>query len=581
MSQQVGSGSEGVPLRTLVRVLDQALVRTVAAPAGDDVRIGSVVLVDGDDLVDPAFVVAGGGDLWLLAGVPEAAAVAWLDGLAGRDGASGGPRAVMSKLGDAAALTAAAGRAGVALVAVHPQARWESLLWTVRGVLDRALDGPGAAALEGSGGADTDLFGLAQTVATLTHGMVSIEDDRAHVLAYSASDDAADELRRLSILGREGPPQYLRRLDERGVYDRLRHGEEVVEVPADAELGLRRRLVIGIHALTAEVLLAGRGPAPSRPLGSIWVQEGSQALAADSGSVLTGAAAVAARLIARAANAPTTEAVQIQRLLGTRGGGVDVPSLASALSIPADGPAVVVGLAADPMSAEAVADLASALRLHASAFARESLVTAVGERVYVLFPRVRSTSAVTTWTGQAMQRLAARGAPGLRAAVAAPVHRLGDVPAARTEVDRVLQGTRGEQGVTTLADSRTPVLLGEILDLVAARPELHDPRLAALAQYDDQHGAALVASVTAYLRHFGDVRTAAATLSVHPNTLRYRVRRAEQILDLDLTDPSARLLVELQLGVRERDQASPGALGAGQNHRYTSRLCAGSELFPG
>jgi DNA-binding PucR family transcriptional regulator len=383
--------------------------------------------------------------------------------------------------------------------------------------------------------------------------MVSIEDDRAHVLAYSASDDAADELRRLSILGREGPADYLRRLDERGVYDRLRRGDDVVEVPADDELGIRRRLVVGIHAITGEVLLAAAGRPRARPLGSIWVQEGAKPLAGDSASVLQGAAAVAARLIARAANAPSTEAVQIQRLLGTQGGGVDVPSLAAALSIPTGGPAVVVGLAADGLAPDAVAGLASALRLHASAFARESLVTAVSERIYVLFPSVRSTPAVSTWTGQAMQRLTARGATGLRAAVAAPVQRLGDVPAARAEVDRVLHGTRGQQGVTTLADSRTPVLLGEILDLVGAELALRDPRLDTLVGYDDDHATTLAASVSSYLRHFGDVRAAAGELQIHPNTLRYRVRRAEQLLGLDLSDPAARLLVEIQLAVRGRE----------------------------
>jgi DNA-binding PucR family transcriptional regulator len=36
--------------------------------------------------------------------------------------------------------------------------------------------------------------------------------------------------------------------------------------------------------------------------------------------------------------------------------------------------------------------------------------------------------------------------------------------------------------------------------------------------------------------------------------LRYRVRRAEQLLDLDLGDPAARLLVEIQLAVRGRQQ---------------------------
>jgi DNA-binding PucR family transcriptional regulator len=547
------STTAGVPLRTLVRVLNQAFVHTVTAPAGSDVRIGSVVLVDGDDLADPVFTVAGGADLWMLAGVPAEVAVAWLDGLAATP-VEGRPRAVMSKLGSSPALEAASGRSGTALVAVHPHARWESLLWTVRGVLDHALDDADTSSLERGAGADTDLFGLAQTVAALTRGMVSIEDDRAHVLAYSASDDAADELRRLSILGRQGPPEYLRRLDERGVYDRLRRGDDVLEVAADEQLGIRRRLVVGIHAITGEVLLAAGRPRP-RPLGSIWLQEGAEQLAGDSPSVLQGAAAVAARLIARAANAPSTEAVQIQRLLGTQGGGVDVPSLAAALSIPTSGPAVVVGLAADGSAPDGVAQLAAALRLHASAFARESLVTAVDERIYVLFPHVLSAPAVSRWTTQAMQRLASRGASGLRAAVAAPVQRLGDVPTARAEVDRVLHGTRGQQGVTTLADSRTPVLLGEILDLVAGEPALKDPRLDALLAYDEQHGTALTTSAVCYLRHFGDVRAAAVELQIHPNTLRYRLRRAEQLLGLDLGDPAARLLVEIQLAVRTREQS--------------------------
>src|SRR3954447_7193818 len=309
VTRPVPPGSPGVPLPMLVRVLNQAFVQTVTDAPGEEVRIRSVVLVDADDLADPAFSVAGGADLWLLAGVPDAAACSWLAALADQPPETA-PRAVMSKLGGSTALESAARRAGLALVAVHPQARWESLLWTIRAVLDHALDDADATSSQLAGGADTDLFELAQTVATLTHGMVSIEDDRAHVLAYSASDDAADELRRLSILGREGPAEYLRRLDERGVYDRLRRSEDVLEVPADPRLGIRRRLGVGIHAIASEVLLAGAGR-PGRSLGSIWVQEGGRPLAADSGPVLEGAAAVAARLIARAANAPTTEAVQI------------------------------------------------------------------------------------------------------------------------------------------------------------------------------------------------------------------------------------------------------------------------------
>ena len=84
--------------------------------------------------------------------------------------------------------------------------RLESL---ARDVLDT---GP-AAGEDGPG----DLFTLAQTVALLTRGIVVIEDTASRVLAYSRSDsDAAqvDELRRLSILGWQGPADYLRLLRE-------------------------------------------------------------------------------------------------------------------------------------------------------------------------------------------------------------------------------------------------------------------------------------------------------------------------------------------------------------------------------
>lgn len=541
-----------VPLDALLRALGPASAELVV-PGPDPVEVATVVLADADDLADPGTHPRGPAELWLLAGVPEADGARWLDALAGRP-VAGRPAAVLTKAaGRAPALVAAARAAGVALVGVHPQARWEQLLVTARDVLDRSLGGVDSPLARGVSGVDTDLAGLAQTLSTLTRGMVSIEDEHARVLAYSASDDAADELRRLSILGRAGPPVYLERLRGWGVYDRLRRSDAVLEVPADAALGLRRRLAVSMRETVTEVL-PGR-PARPRQLGTIWVQEGTEALAPDAEAVLRGASAVAARLITRARDAPTNEAVQIQRLLGAKGGGVDVPSLAAALGIPTTGPAVVVGFAAvGPASPELLVERAAALRLHASGYARESLVTTLGERLYLLLPHAGAAPSVAAWTSGLLGRLRSRPGAGLRAAVAAPVAALADVPLARAEVDRVLDQTTREEGVTTLADARTPVLLGEVLDLVAGRPELRDPRLDALLDYDARHGSAMRASVETYLRHFGDVRAAADELSVHPNTLRYRLRRAEGLLDIGLDDPDGRLLVELQLAVLRRSR---------------------------
>ena len=99
--------------------------------------------------------------------------------------------------------------------------------------------------------------------------------------------------------------------------------------------------------------------------------------------------------------------------------------------------------------------------------------------------------------------------------------------------------------MTSLAESRTTVLLDEIVTMIAADDRLVDPRVGALRAKDP----VLVDTLRAYLDAFGDVAAAAAGLHVHPNTVRYRVRRIEEMLDSSLSDPDVRLLLSLSLRV--------------------------------
>ncbi|WP_240123947.1 CdaR family transcriptional regulator [Streptomyces sp. MUM 136J] len=541
----------------MLSALDTAVVRVVGAPAGEDVMISSVALVDGSDLLAEAGTHAPVPDLYLHAGVTNADAVRWFDEVAQRS-PEHRPAAVMSKnAAGSGVLQSAARQAGVALLEVHPKARWDHVLPLVKGVLDRsrrhqaALGEPDLLAM------DTDLFGLAQMVAQNAGGLVSIEDAQSHVLAYSASNESADELRTLSILGREGPRDYLRALEQWGVFHRLRESDEVIDVPAHSQLATERRLVVSIRQPSDE------GSAAPRMLGSIWLQQGAEPFTADAPDVLRGASAIAARIIWRSHNAPSTEGLLIQRLFGARGGGVDVPSLVGALSLPVTGPAAVVGFAltGNAGPADGFAGVGSMIRLHASSFRHDSVATVIGRRAYVLLPGYKSASTVSAWARQLVDDVEAKRSVVLRAAVAIHVMDLGQVAAARTEVDRVLDGTAAtfpEGRVTTLDESRTAVLLGEILDLIGRRPELYDPRLDVLFDYDLRHASSLWESAEAYLARHGDVRQAAAALQVHPNTMRYRIRRVEDIVGLDLGDPSDRLLLELQLALhRRRKLAEP------------------------
>ena len=61
----------------------------------------------------------------------------------------------------------------------------------------------------------------------------------------------------------------------------------------------------------------------------------------------------------------------------------------------------------------------------------------------------------------------------------------------------------------------------------------------------------LVGSLAAWLGHHGQWDTAAAQLGVHRHTLRYRMRRVEEILGRSLDDPDLRAEIWLALRVRQ------------------------------
>ena len=90
------------------------------------------------------------------------------------------------------------------------------------------------------------------------------------------------------------------------------------------------------------------------------------------------------------------------------------------------------------------------------------------------------------------------------------------------------------------------MLLGEIADLVAGQDQLRIPagrpwstttrRGGSLARVSAEY---LTGSVTSGLRR--------PALHVHPNTFRYRIRRAEHVLGMRFDDPADSLLVQLQI----------------------------------
>ncbi|MFD2471953.1 PucR family transcriptional regulator [Amycolatopsis silviterrae] len=520
----------GTSLRHVLATLGEPLVRVLVAPRGLGVPVQDVVILDPEDPPETH-----PGDLVLVIGARGRSAAAAIRA-AGR-----GRAAAVAVKGEGG--TDVAADAGVALLTVGAEARWEQVEALARGVVDAARAGGEAENGEVLG----DLFALAQTVATLTGGLVSIEDTASRVLAYSRAGDEVDELRRLSILGREGPERYLAILREWGVYQRLRAGEGIVRVDERPELGIRRRIAAGIHA-------------GSQPLGTIWVQEGAQPLTEQAEVALLGASRTLAPQLIRARTLPDPQLRLREDLLaGLLEARVDAESVADDIGADPARPAQVLAFTLARQQATAASDrllrraeLVHLIAVHTAAYRRTALVSVLGGRVYALLPDLpeHSDAAVLALAKEIVGAARKHLDTPVRAALGGVVPRLSDAASSRGDADRVLMAmTRGHwpSDVASLADVRADVLLSEVLAYLGDQPRLRDPRLAELRAHDADHGDILIPAVLAYLNAFGDVRTAARSLNIHPNTVRYRVRRASEVSGIDLTDPAQRLLTELLL----------------------------------
>ncbi|MDQ0987393.1 PucR family transcriptional regulator [Streptomyces sp. V2I9] len=98
---------------------------------------------------------------------------------------------------------------------------------------------------------------------------------------------------------------------------------------------------------------------------------------------------------------------------------------------------------------------------------------------------------------------------------------------------------------------------GSVLPLLAddAVRAFADGMLRALYEHDAKGRGDLVASLRAWLSRHGQWDAAAADLGVHRHTLRYRMRRVEEILGRSLDDPDVRM--ELWLALKATDAAAP------------------------
>ncbi|MBB2912812.1 hypothetical protein FHS43_004107 [Streptosporangium becharense] len=517
------------PLSQVLRTLGRDVVSTAYLPGDPHLTVGEPVVHDPDDPLEerPGCV--------LLAVGARAASPATRELLL-RAGRHGYHAVVVKDRGaDLAPLIEAARQAGVALLVAPEQVPWRQL----DALLTAATAGPGEITTTYSAVGMGDLFALANAIASTIGGATCIEDPQGNVLAYSnIPGQEIDEIRKLGILGRKTP----KRPTNRSEYSRVFRADGPVGF-ASLEPGHTPRLATAVRA-------------GSQLLGFIWVLDGTPPVVPDAAQLLEDAGRIAALHMLRARNPSDPQRWQrAETLRALLDGAVSGSAAVARLGLSADTPVVIVAFAPAMPAAEpgtVVASVADLISLGCEAWHNEAVCTTGWGKVYALLPvapGIPVKDLVRAVTDVAASVRKSTGI-GLHAGIGPVVERLADAPVSSGLADRVVrvlaETAAGTARVATDEQVRSRIALLDLAERGGVATQMLAP-VRRMLEHDAAHSTTHAATLLSYLDAFGEAARAAAELSVHENTLRYRIRRLQELFDVDLADPAERLVIWLQL----------------------------------
>lgn len=530
--------ADGAPIRhaptvgRLVESLGAVLVVPLQTGVGVDAEITGVTISEpgADEPFDR-------GDVVLMPGIGMADVPAMI-----RRVADGGASALVVKwtADPSAEVYDAATERAIAVLGLVHAASWLRVADLVRSIL-RDQEAWAVGAEQGAPRAD-DLFAVAETISAIVDGPVTIEDRSSRVLAFSSRQDEADAGRIATVLGRRVPEHWVSELAQRGVFRELATNREPLYVD-DLPPGVKPRACVGIWA-------------GNELLGSVWAALDHPLSPSQAVAFRDAANVVALHLMRQRLGQDVDRRMQSDLVMQVLRGGASAAEAAGRLRL-SGGPLRVVGAqfvrGVDDASGEwETQRLRDALAMHLGVVHPHAVTVVVDDVVYAVTPVVAADDArrIAAAAEAACARMDATSRPVV--AISEVVPSFAQLPRGRRDVDRVLRvletlqaDPSDQRRVAQYNEVRLDSLLLRLSDLLA-EDEAGGP-LETLAEYDATHDSELVASVAAYFDAFGNVQAAAARLRLHPNTLRYRLRRAVEVGGLDLSDPDARLLAMLLL----------------------------------
>ncbi|OLT18615.1 hypothetical protein BJF78_00355 [Pseudonocardia sp. CNS-139] len=426
---------------------------------------------------------------------------------------------------------AEAEQVGVTVLVVRCELSWDHVHGRVRALVAGATEPPSG---------PSDLYVVASTAAAALGGAVEIDDARLRLLAFAHPPGGRMAL--VTPLPARSPAW----LAGSDLLRRLRCAGEPVRVDPP---GGRAHLVVPVRA-------------GGDVLGYVWLTEGSEPLGRRHQRVLAGVARVVAGHLRRAGGA---ECRPLRELLARALARGDTAALAARLRLDRDTAFAVVGFrprgrwpdpAVDPLYVR------DQLELRAELAGGAAVVH--GDHVYAVVPVGRTDPGDLTGLAAAVVSLIASQLGWDLVAVAEPVAAsLDGLAGVREQLDRALHllAEDPDRAVATAAELRPRVTLAMVRELARDRPEILAGPVQTLHEIDRTRRTDYLTTLRAYFDAASDLTEAARVLFVHRNTLRYRLRRIQELCGLDLSDPVERLVAELQLRLLPGD-APPARVSA-------------------
>ncbi len=407
---------------------------------------------------------------------------------------------------------------------------------------------------------------VADTLGRLIGNSVTIESPRHKLLAFSATHGPVDRVREETILRRQGIPRALAWVAREGHLAEILKAGSPVRLPGNPALGFSGRVAMRVAA-------------DDEVLAIIWATESARPLDARDHATIAQAAETAAAILLRQRAAAQQEAELRTELLEdvAQGRIVDVDNiraLARNLGWDVDRLRHLLVVAIDDLETfrlrhaeqsgrrlQRVRErLTELVRLEALAVDPAAVIGPRATGVIVLLGTGPRTSPGDEGAGKAaVLRLAERIVKRIDATIPTMSVTVGvgrDYASIAGIPDAFRQAELAARLGAALWGGNRAVHYGDlgvhrVLFAMQEHEEMITPALQRLIDHDARHHTDYVGTLAAYLACMGRLPATAARLTIHRNTLDYRMKRIQALAGESLDDPNSRLALELGIRLLE------------------------------